>query len=106
VFKFAVYQMIELVEQAIQDCRQLERELALIIPHQVNSRIIDAALDAVGLPADRVMVNLDKYGNTSAASVPIALDEAVRTGRAKPGDTVLLVAFGGGLTWSSALLTL
>ncbi|HVK18884.1 MAG TPA: beta-ketoacyl-ACP synthase III [Fimbriiglobus sp.] len=106
VFKFAVYQMIELVEQAQQDCRKLERELALIIPHQVNSRIIDAALDALELPADKVMVNLDKYGNTSAASVPIALDEAIRTGRVKPGDTVLLVAFGGGLTWSSALLTL
>ncbi len=106
VFKFAVYQMIELIEQAQQDCRQLERELALIVPHQVNSRIIDAALEAVNLPAGKVMVNLDKYGNTSAASVPIALDEAVRTGRAKLGDTVLLVAFGGGLTWSSALLTL
>ncbi len=106
IFKFAVYQMIELVEQAQKDCAALERELALIIPHQVNSRIIDAALEAVELPPEKVMVNLDKYGNTSAASVPIALDEAVRTGRAKPGDTVLLVAFGGGLTWSSALLTL
>lgn len=106
VFKFAVYQLIELIEQAQRDCRRLERELALVVPHQVNSRIIDAALEAVGLPADKVMVNLDKYGNTSAASVPIALDEAIRTGRARPGDTVLLVAFGGGLTWSSALLTL
>ncbi len=106
VFKFAVYQLIELIEQAQQDCRKLERELALVVPHQVNSRIIDAALEAVGLPASKVMVNLDKYGNTSAASVPIALDEAIRTGRARPGDTVLLVAFGGGLTWSSALLTL
>jgi 3-oxoacyl-[acyl-carrier-protein] synthase-3 len=106
IFKFAVYQLIELIEQAQQDCRKLERELALVVPHQVNSRIIDAALEAVGLPASKVMVNLDKYGNTSAASVPIALDEAIRTGRARPGDTVLLVAFGGGLTWSSALLTL
>ena len=102
VFKFAVYQLIELIEQAQRDCRRLERELALIVPHQVNSRIIDAALEAVGLPADKVMVNLDKYGNTSAASVPIALDEAIRTGRVRGGDTVLLVAFGGGLTWSSA----
>jgi 3-oxoacyl-[acyl-carrier-protein] synthase-3 len=106
VFKFAVYQMIELIEQAQKDCIELEREINLIVPHQVNSRIIDAALDAVELPADRVMVNLDKYGNTSAASVPVALDEAIRTGRAKRGDTVLMVAFGGGLTWSSALLTL
>jgi 3-oxoacyl-[acyl-carrier-protein] synthase-3 len=106
VFKFAVYQMIELIEQAQKDCVELEREIDLIVPHQVNSRIIDAALEAVELPADRVMVNLDKYGNTSAASVPVALDEAIRTGRAKRGDTVLMVAFGGGLTWSSALLTL
>ena len=78
----------------------------VLIPHQVNGRIIDAALESTGFPPDKVMVNLDKYGNTSAASVPIALDEALRTGRCKPGDTVLLVAFGGGLTWSSAIITL
>ena len=59
-----------------------------------------------GFPKDKVMMNLEKYGNTSAASVPIALDEALKTGRCKPGDTVLLVAFGGGLTWGSALVTL
>jgi 3-oxoacyl-[acyl-carrier-protein] synthase-3 len=106
VFKFAVYTLIELIEQAQKDCVELGRELSLIVPHQVNVRIIDAALEALGMPAGRVVVNLDKYGNTSAASVPLALDEAVRTGRAKPGDTVLLAAFGGGLTWSSALLTL
>ena len=106
VFKFAVYQFIELVEQAQRDCSELGKEIALVIPHQVNVRIIDAAKEALGLPANKVVVNLDRYGNTSAASVPLALDEAVREGRAKPGDTVLLVAFGGGLTWSSALLTL
>jgi 3-oxoacyl-[acyl-carrier-protein] synthase-3 len=72
----------------------------------VNQRIIDAALESSGFPKEKVVVNLDRYGNTSAASVPIALDEALRTGRCKPGDVVLLVAFGGGLTWSSALLTL
>ena len=66
----------------------------------------DAALEDLDFPAEKVVVNLDKYGNTSAASVPIALDEAVRAGRCKPGDTLLLVAFGGGLTWSSALVTL
>ena len=78
----------------------------VLIPHQVNQRIIDAALETAGFPPEKVMVNLDKYGNTSAASVPIALDEALKTGRCKPGDTVLLVAFGGGLTWSSAIVTL
>jgi 3-oxoacyl-[acyl-carrier-protein] synthase III len=72
----------------------------------VNQRIIDAALEATGYPVDQVMVNLQRYGNTSAASVPIALDEALRSGRAKAGQTVLFVAFGGGLTWGSAIVTL
>lgn len=107
VFRFAVTRMIELIEQAEVDCREMGLNgIDVLIPHQVNQRIIDAALDSSGFPSERVMMNLDKYGNTSAASVPIALDEALRTGRCKPGDTVLLVAFGGGLTWSSALITL
>ena len=106
VFKFAVSKLAELIRQATKDCAELDKTLALIVPHQVNVRIIDAALEGVGFPADRVMVNLDRYGNTSAASVPLALAEAVQTGRAKAGDTVLLCAFGGGLTWSSALVTL
>ena len=107
VYRFAVTRMIELIEQAEKDC--VEMGLAgidVLIPHQVNGRIIDAALEATNFAREKVVVNLDKYGNTSAASVPIALDEATRTGRCKPGDTVLLVAFGGGLTWSSAMLTL
>jgi 3-oxoacyl-[acyl-carrier-protein] synthase-3 len=107
VFRFAVTRMIELIEQAEIDCREMGLSgIDVLIPHQVNGRIIDAALESTGFPRERVMVNLDKYGNTSAASVPIALDEALRTGRCKPGDTLLLVAFGGGLTWSSAVLTL
>lgn len=107
VYRFAVTRMIELIEQAEIDCREMGLNgIDVLIPHQVNGRIIDAALEATGFPPSKVMVNLDKYGNTSAASVPIALDEALRTGRCKPGDTVLLVAFGGGLTWSSAIITL
>lgn len=106
VFKFAVRRMVEMTQDAITECRLNGLEIDLLIPHQVNSRIIDSALEQTGFPRDRVMVNLDKYGNTSAASVPIALDEAIREGRAKPGDTLLLVAFGGGLTWGSTLLTL
>ena len=106
VFKFAVYRLIELIEQAQSDCAALGVELSLVVPHQVNERIIDAALRAVDFPADRVMMNLQIYGNTSAASVPIALDEAIRSGKAQSGQTVLLAAFGGGLTWSSALVTL
>ncbi len=107
VFRFAVTRMVELIEQAEIDARELGLNgIEVLIPHQVNQRIIDAAIETSGFPADKVMVNLDRYGNTSAASVPIALDEALRTGRCKAGDTVLLVAFGGGLTWSSALVTL
>lgn len=107
VFRFAVTRMVELIEQADADVRELGLSgLDVLIPHQVNQRIIDAALESSGFPPEKVVVNLDRYGNTSAASVPIALDEALRTGRCKPGDTVLLVAFGGGLTWSSALVTL
>jgi 3-oxoacyl-[acyl-carrier-protein] synthase-3 len=107
VFRFAVTRMIELIEQAEADCREMGLSgVDVLIPHQVNQRIIDAALESSGFPPEKVMVNLDRYGNTSAASVPIALDEALRTGRCKPGDTVLLVAFGGGLTWSSAIITL
>jgi 3-oxoacyl-[acyl-carrier-protein] synthase-3 len=107
VFKFAVTRMVELIQQAEIDCRELGiNGPDVLIPHQVNQRIIDSALEVTGFPKDKVMVNLDKYGNTSAASVPIALDEALKTGRCKAGDTVLLVAFGGGLTWGSAILTL
>lgn len=106
VFRFAVRRMIELTQDALATARGMGLEIDLLIPHQVNQRIIDAALENNGFPASKVMVNLDKYGNTSAASVPIALDEALKSGRAKPGDTVLLVAFGGGLTWGSAIITL
>ena len=106
VFKFATRRMIELTQDAIVECQRMGVEIDLLIPHQVNQRIIDAALETTGFPASKVMVNLAKYGNTSAASVPIALDEAMREGRARPGDTVLLVAFGGGLTWGSVIITL
>jgi 3-oxoacyl-[acyl-carrier-protein] synthase-3 len=107
VYRFAVTRMIELIEQAEIECKEMGLSgIDVLIPHQVNGRIIDAALEATNFPREKVMVNLDKYGNTSAASVPIALDEALRTGRCKAGDTLLLVAFGGGLTWSSAILTL
>lgn len=107
VFKFAVLKMVEIIQQARLDCtEQGLGDIALLVPHQVNQRIIDSAVESTGFPMDRVMVNLSRYGNTSAASVPIALDEAIREGKCKPGDTVLLAAFGGGLTWSSALITI
>jgi len=79
-------------------------DISLFIPHQANRRIIDAAGKRLGLAEDKVFVNLHHYGNTSSASIPIALDEANRAGRLKAGDIALLDAFGGGFTWGSALL--
>lgn len=106
VYKFAVSRMVELIEQARVDAGKLNRTVDLLVPHQVNLRIIDQAIETAGFPREKVVVNLDRYGNTSAASIPIALDEAMSEGRAKPGDTMLFVAFGGGLTWGSAMITL
>ena len=106
VFRWAVWQMAPVAQKALDAAGVTPADLAAFTPHQANVRIIDAALEDMAFPPERVVVNLDKYGNTSAASVPIALDEGVRTGRCGPGDTILLVAFGGGLTWSSALITL
>ena len=79
-------------------------QISLVIPHQANLRIIEAISQYLELPMERFFVNVDRYGNTSAASIPIALDEAHRAGRIKPGDLILLVAFGAGLTYGSALI--
>jgi 3-oxoacyl-[acyl-carrier-protein] synthase-3 len=106
VYRFAVQQMMALIREALRDCALSVDDIKLLIPHQVNLRIIDSVISELNFPADKVMINLDRYGNTSAASVPIALDEAMRSGRAAAGDTVLFVAFGGGLTWSSAVVKL
>jgi 3-oxoacyl-[acyl-carrier-protein] synthase-3 len=103
-FKFAVRTLEDLVVKILEDNKLDPSQLSLLIPHQANLRIIQATADRIGLSMDRVLVNLDKYGNTSAASIPIALDEAVMTGRIKDGDYILLEAFGGGLTWASALI--
>ena len=78
--------------------------MACVIPHQANIRIIEAIRERLGFPPEKFYVNLDRFGNTSAASVPLALDEAVRAGRIKPGDIVVLVAFGGGFTWGATVL--
>jgi 3-oxoacyl-[acyl-carrier-protein] synthase-3 len=106
VFKFAVRTIIELVGESLAECHLSPTDIDLVIPHQVNRRIIDAAFADLNFPRDKLMVNLDRYGNTSAASIPIALDEAMRTGRAAPGDRVLLIAFGGGLTWAGGVWTI
>lgn len=106
VFKFAVRTIIELIGEILSDGGLTPADVDLVIPHQVNQRIIDAAFADLNFPTKKLMVNLDRYGNTSAASVPIALDEAVRTGRIGPGGRVLLIAFGGGLTWAGGVWTL
>jgi 3-oxoacyl-[acyl-carrier-protein] synthase-3 len=103
-FKVAVKTLEKVVLETLKKNKIKPSEIALLIPHQANHRIIQAVADRLRLPMERVFVNLDKYGNTSAASIPIALDEAVRTLRVRDGDYVLLEAFGGGLTWGSALI--
>ena len=104
VFKVAVRTLENLVVDTLRENGINPSELALLIPHQANLRIIQATAKRLNLPMERVVVNLDRYGNTSSASIPIALDEAVRTGRVKEGDYILLESFGGGLTWASALI--
>jgi 3-oxoacyl-[acyl-carrier-protein] synthase III len=104
VFKVAVRSMEEVSRQALEEARVQIDQISLVIPHQANRRIIVALAERLGVPMDRVMVNLDKYGNTSAASIPVALDEARRQGRIQEGDIVLLNAFGAGFAWGAAVI--
>lgn len=104
VFKYAVRAMEDAAIHVLEQANLSIESLDLVIPHQANIRIIDAVKTRLGLPDDKVLANIDRYGNTSSASIPIALDEAVREGKLKRGDLVLLVAFGGGLTWGAVLL--
>ncbi len=104
VFKLAVRVMEEAARDILEQHGLAATQIGLVIPHQANLRIIDAIAQYLELPVERFFVNVDRYGNTSAASIPIALDEARRAGRIKPGDLTLLVAFGAGLTYGSALI--
>lgn len=104
VFKFAVRVMGKAAMEAINRAELKLEDIDFLIPHQANIRIIDAAAKRLNLSSDKIYVNLDKYGNMSAASVPVALDEAVKKGLIKKDDIVVLVAFGGGLTWGSTVL--
>ncbi len=106
VYKFAVQKMHEVIDQALAASGVQPGDLALVIPHQSNLRIIESARDRLGLPPEKVMINIDRYGNTSSASVGICLDEARKDKRVVEGDLVLMVAFGAGLTWASALIRL
>ena len=104
VFKNAVNAMCSAAREVLQRCELDISQIKLVIPHQANRRIIDAVADRLGGKPEQMFVNLDKYGNTSAASVAIALDEAVADGKLQRGDLVLLVAFGAGLTWAAAII--
>lgn len=106
VMKFAVKTMEMAARKVAERAKLKLEEVDLIIPHQANKRIIDGAAKRMGVSIDKVFANLEKYGNTSSASIPVALCEAVNEGRAKIGDRVIIVGFGGGLTWGAALLEL
>ena len=106
VYKFAVDRFIQMIQDALDKSGLTIDDVKLIVPHQVNQRIIDSALQKLHIPPEKAFVNIDRYGNTSAASIPIALDEAVRTGRLARGDVVVFVAFGAGLTWANAVVRL
>ena len=104
VFKFAVDIFIRQASEVCSAAGVALDEIDLWVPHQANYRIIDAAARRIGLPIERVAINIDEFGNTSSASIPLALEEAIRKGRVKPGDHVLLAGFGSGLTWGATLL--
>lgn len=103
-FKNAVMAMCTAAQEALRRCELTVDQIDCIIPHQANRRIIEAVAERLGAPSERVYVNVDRYGNTSAASVAIALDEAVRQGRIVRGDLLLLLVFGAGLTWGAAVI--
>ena len=103
-FKHAVTRMLQASEKALTMAGLTTEDVNLVIPHQANARIISAIADRLNLPPEKTFMNLDKYGNTSAATIPVALDEASRQGRLQRGDILLLVAFGGGFTWASSVV--
>ncbi len=104
VFKIAVKEMGNATIKVIEEAGLKPSDISLVVPHQANIRIVEALAKRLKIDMKKVFLNIDKYGNTSAASVPLALDEANRTGRIKPGDYIVMVAFGGGLTWGASLV--
>jgi 3-oxoacyl-[acyl-carrier-protein] synthase-3 len=104
VFKAAVLAMSDACDQALARAGVSADQIDLLIPHQANTRIIEATAKHAGMPMDRVMVNVDRYGNTSSASIPLAIEQAVQEGRVRPGSLLLLVSFGAGFTWASAVV--
>ncbi|KAL4457358.1 hypothetical protein ABPG75_012223 [Micractinium tetrahymenae] len=104
VFKFAVRAVPTVIEAALQNAGMEKQQIDWLVMHQANMRIMSAAADRLGVPPERVVSNLSQYGNTSAASIPIALDEAVRRGDIKPGEVLAMAGFGAGLSWASAIV--
>jgi 3-oxoacyl-[acyl-carrier-protein] synthase-3 len=104
VFRFATRVVAEATSQVLAKARLRTEDIDLFIPHQANTRIIEAAVRRLKIPEERVFVNIERYGNTSSASIPIALCEAVQTGRLQPGDRVVMVGFGAGLTWAAGAI--
>jgi 3-oxoacyl-[acyl-carrier-protein] synthase-3 len=104
VFKHAVRSMAEAADRALDGARLTGADIDLLIPHQANVRIIEATAKHSNIPMEKVYVNVDRYGNTSSASIPIAIDEAIENGRIKEGSTVMCVAFGAGFTWGSMII--
>jgi len=104
IYKNGVRKMTRAVKDALAKCGASANDLSLFIPHQANKRIIDGVVEALGMDYSKVFLNVEKYGNTSAASIPVALHEAVMAGRVKKGDLIGMVSFGGGLTWGSAVV--
>ena len=104
VFKIAVNKLSEIAEETLTDCNMTSEDIHWMVPHQANIRIINAIAKRIKLPLDKVILTLDKHGNTSAASIPLALDTGVRDGRIKKGDTLLFEGIGGGFSWGSILL--
>jgi 3-oxoacyl-[acyl-carrier-protein] synthase-3 len=104
VFKFAVKVLAEVAEEALAECHMTAEAIDWLIPHQANIRIMDATAKKLHLPHEKLVVTVDRHGNTSAASIPLALDEAVRDGRIRSGQHVMLLGVGGGFTWGSVFL--
>ncbi len=104
LFKVAVRALAEVSLEALEFNGLTSKDIDLMIPHQANTRIVEAAAKLIDFPMEKVFLNIDKYGNTSSATIPIALDEAQKAGRLKPGDLILLCSFGTGVTWGSAII--
>jgi len=104
VFKFATRVLVSSAEQVLAECGRTVEDVDLYVPHQANVRIIDHATRKLGIPEEKVVINVDRYGNTSSGSIPLALADAAGDGRLRPGQLVLMTGMGAGLTWGSALI--